>query len=74
MKLELLNTAAVGVAVKSGIVVDTQCFVAQLAFAAGGRGVQRGAAASHMNAPSGKPAVGGMVCYGYDGVGHLRRD
>ena len=74
VKLEVLNAAAVGAAVKSGVVVGARKFGAQLAIAAGGRGVQRGPAPAKGGAPVGRLSAGGMSCFGCRKAGHLRRD
>ena len=74
VKLEVLNAAAVGTVVKSGLVVGARKFGAQLAFAAGGRGVQRGLAPARGRAPAGGSASSGVVYYGCGKTGHLRRD
>ena len=74
VKMEVLNAAAVGAAVKSGVVVGARKFGAQLAIAAGGRGVLRGPAPAKGGAPVGKLSAGGVRCFGCGGAGHLRRD
>ena len=74
VKLEVLNAAAVGVLVKSGVVVGARKFGAQLAIAVGGRGVQRGPAPTKGGAPVAKPVASGVVCYSCGKVGHLRKD
>ena len=70
--------AAVGMAVKSGVVVGVRWFGMQLALTTVGRGVQRGAAAPRGGAmggkPAGVPAGSRVVCYGCGGEGHLLRD
>ena len=71
VKLKVRDAAAVGAAVKAGVVVGTRRFGAQLAIGTGGRGVLG-------SAPVGRPAgvLGnvGVVYYGYGGTGHLRWD
>ena len=74
VKLEVLNAEAVGVVVKSGVVVGASKFGAQLAIAAGGRGVQSGPVFSKGSVPVTKPVAGGVVCYGCGKTAHLRRD
>ena len=74
VKLEVLNVAAVGAVVESGVVVGARRFGAQLAIAAGGRGVPRGPAPAKGGTPVGNPMAGGVVCYGCGKSGHLRRD
>ena len=74
VKLEVRGMAAVGEVVKSGVVVGARRFGAQLAFAAGGRGVLRGPALAKGSAHAGRSAAGGVECYGCRKAGHLRRD
>ena len=74
VKLEVLNAEAVGMVVRSGVIVGARRFGAQLAIPAGGRGVQRGPAPTKGGAPAGKSAAGGSVCYGCGKTGHMRRD
>ena len=74
VKLGVLNAAAVGAVVKSGVVVGARKCAAQLAIAAGGRGVPRGPNPAKGGAPVGRSAAGGMVCYGCGKTSHLRRD
>ena len=73
VKLEVQDTAAVGVVVGSGVVVGAK-FGAQLAIAARGRGMPRGPAPAKGNVPVGRAAAGGIVCYGCGKLGHLRRE
>ena len=74
VKLEVGNAVAVGAVVKSGVMVGARRCGAQLANAAGGRGVQRGPAPAKGGAPARKATAGGVVCYGFGKAGHLRRD
>ena len=74
MKLEGLSAAAVCAVVKSGVVVGVKRYGAQLAIAAGSRGVPRGPAPAKGGAPVRGSAVGGVKCYGCGKVRHLRRD
>ena len=74
VKLEVYDAAAVGAVVKSGVVVGAKKFGAQLNIAAGGRGVQKGLAPAKENAPAGRSAASGVVCYGCGKAGHLRRN
>ena len=78
VKLEMKDAAAVGAVVKSGVMVVARKFSAQLAIAAGGRGVQRGPAPVKGNAPTGGSAIGlasvRVVCYGCGKHGHLQRE
>ena len=74
VKLEVRDTAAVGVMVRSDVVVGARKFGTQLAFATGGRGVQKGPTASVRGAPVEKPVAGGIGCYGCRKVGHVQRD
>ena len=69
VKLEVRDAAAVCVVVKSVVVVGARRCGAQLAIAAGGRGVPRGLALIRGGAPVGRTgaggtAVGGVVCFG----------
>ena len=74
VKLEVHDTMAVGAVVRSSVIVGARKFGAQLAIAAGGRGVQRGPTPAKRSAPVGRSAAGGVVCYGYGKMGHVRRD
>ena len=74
VKMEVLNAAAVGAAVKAGVVVGARKFGAQLAIAAGGRGVSRVPAPARDGKPVGGLAGGGVRCFGCGMIGHLRRD
>ena len=74
VRLEVRDAVAVGMVVKSGVVVGARKFGAQLAIAAGGRGVRRGPAPAKGSAPVRKLVAGGMVCFDCGKPGHLRRD
>ena len=74
VKLEVHDAVAVGVVAKSGVVVRSRKFSAQLAVAAGSRGVLRGPAPAKRSTPAGGSAAGGVKCYGCGKAGHLRRD
>ena len=74
VKLEVLNAAAVGAAVNSGVVVGARKFGAQLGIAPGGRGVPRGPVPAKGGAPFGRTAAGGVKCFDCGKAGHLRRD
>ena len=74
VKMEVRNAAAVGAVVKSGVVVGARKFGAQLAIAAGGRGVPRGPTPAKGGAPDGRSADSSVKCFGCRKTGHLRRD
>ena len=60
--------------VRSGLLVGARKFGAQLAIAAGGRGVPRGPVPAKGGAPVERSAAGGVRCFGCGKAGHLRRD
>ena len=74
VKVEVWDAAAVGAVVKSGVVVGAKRFGAQLAIAAGGRGVPKGPAPIMGSALARRPATGAGVCFGCGRAGHLQRD
>ena len=74
VKLEVLDAAAVGAAVQSGVVVGARKFGAQLAITAGGRGMQRGPVPAEGGAHVRGYVASGVKCFGCGKAGHLRRD
>ena len=74
VELEVLDAAAVGAVVKSGVMVGAKRFGAQLTIVAGGRGVPRGSAAPVGGSPGRVTVSGGVLYYGCGLAGHLRKD
>ena len=74
VKVEVQNAAAVGEVVRSRVLVGAKRCGAQLAIAAGGKGVTRDPIPTKGGAQVGRSAAGGVKCFGCGKAGHVRRD